>query len=172
MGSSHHLMSYQHPANPSPPPPPPPLGKTQPSHQDGSRFFYTPPTASQSPPPPPQPDGTYPEEVASLVLLQEQASGLRVLPPIRHVVGQAAAGSILHHQGQVFVREEGLLGLDNVHMAFPKVCLDLHSGKISDPNTLASRASTPGAVLMHSVLTQLFYILLIAVKQKAVRSVP
>lgn len=60
-----------------------------------------------------------PEKVAGLVLAQEQARMLGVLPPLGDVPRQRPARRVLHDQGQVRFGEEGRLGVHDVDVALP-----------------------------------------------------
>ena len=65
------------------------------------------------------------EEVARLVLGEEEAQLLRLAPLVGDVRGQRPAGRVLHDEAEVRRREERLEGLDHVRMAVAELRLDL-----------------------------------------------
>ena len=68
-----------------------------------------------------------PEQVARLVLAEEGAIVLRVLPPGGHVAGQAAALRVLQDQGEVGRGDNDLQGVDDVDVAVAQLGLYLHA---------------------------------------------
>ena len=55
----------------------------------------------------------HPEEVTSLVFAEKQPSVGGVLPSLGYIGCETSACSVLHHQGQVLLSQNGFLGVDN-----------------------------------------------------------
>lgn len=82
----------------------------------------------------------HPEQEARLVLAEEGAHVLSVLPARGDVAGQAAALSILQHQRQVAGRHDDLQGIDDVDVAVAQLCLYLQHAQLCHADVAAPTA--------------------------------
>ena len=75
----------------------------------------------------------YPKEESGLVLTEDQASGLSSAPALCYMRSECATGRILHHNAQVIRRQDGLVHIDEVDVAWAQLCLalDFAEGAVS-----------------------------------------
>lgn len=69
---------------------------------------------------------TYPEKIASLIFAKKEACLRCMLPSLGYIRCHAASCRILHYKSKVLLCQDCLLGIDDAHMAFPKLRLNLH----------------------------------------------